>query len=70
MTGQLWSIHRMRVRPGRFLNSPTIEEWSECGVIRAGNEDAAGLKALRIVGRGPVRVEPVSEFYRPTSLQP
>lgn len=66
---KLWRLLRLRRRPGKYLNSPAIESWQVCGVIRAKNEDAAAARAFQIVGRGAVvRVEEAEEWYRPPSL--
>ncbi|MEP7016024.1 MAG: hypothetical protein ABI925_11335 [Verrucomicrobiota bacterium] len=65
-----WKVWKLRQRAGKYLNSPVIEWWSECGVIRARDEDSAAHRAAAIVGGNVVRVEPVDEFYRPESLQP
>lgn len=71
MVQQRWRFFSLRVRSGTYLNSPLIEYWAECGVLRAVDEDSAARKAAGVVGGSrAIRVEPVSEFYRPESLQP
>lgn len=63
-----WKIEKRRIQAGRYLNSPVIVTWHECGVIRAPNQTDAEVKACFAVGSSAVRVSHVDQSYRPRSL--
>lgn len=66
---QLWKIEKLSQHRGKYLNSPLISNWNECGVIAARDREAASIRAMFVVGSSQIRVSPVDEFYRPKTLR-